>query len=285
MKPILKSVAFTNQVAEGDLKASIDIDQKDEIGVLVNSLRNMQNQLTRIVSSIFDSANNIVSASEELSSTSQSLSQGANEQASSVEEISSTMEQIAANIQQNTENAQSTETISLTAQKGITEVSDIARKTSDATKEIAEKIQIINDIAFQTNILALNAAVEAARAGEHGKGFAVVAAEVRKLAEKSKSSADQIVNLAKDSNLFAEQTGSKMEETIPGVVKTTNLVQEISAASIEQENGVNQVNSAIQQLNITTQQNASSSEELAASSEELTSQASALKDLMDFFNI
>ncbi|MBN1182708.1 MAG: methyl-accepting chemotaxis protein [Bacteroidales bacterium] len=259
--------------------------RQDEIGGLARSIIKLLDNLKSIIGSIRSGADSIAAASQQISSGSQQLSQGASEQASSVEEVSSTMEEIAANIEQNTENAQETEKISITAQQSINDVGDRALKSIEATKEIDDKIQIINDIAFQTNILALNAAVEAARAGEHGKGFAVVAAEVRKLAERSKKAADEIVTLAKESNNLAEGTGARMRETLPQVEKTTKLLQEIAAASLEQNNGVNQINSAIQQLNNVTQQNAASSEELATSSEELASQADSLKDMVAFFKI
>ena len=245
----------------------------------------MTEKLKEIISSVVQGTVNISSASLQVSSGSQQLSQGASEQAASVEEVSSTMEQISANIQQNTENSQQTEKKSQMAHKGINDVAERAQKAMEANKNIADKITIINDIAFQTNILALNAAVEAARAGEHGKGFAVVAAEVRKLAERSKVAAEEIVELTQNSLELAEGAGQKMMEILPEVEKTSQLVQEITAASIEQNNGASQVNNAVQQLNTVTQQNSAASEELATSAEEMAAQADQLKAIVSFFKV
>ena len=275
------------QFSKGDLTVSPPggIEKRqDEIGVIARAFITAGSNLKKIITDIAISATNIAAASEQLSTTSEQLSQGANEQASSIEEVSSTMEEIAANIAQNTDNSQQTEKISTLANEGIKDVAEIASKATDAHKEIANKITIINDIAFQTNILALNAAVEAARAGEHGKGFAVVAAEVRKLAERSKISADEIVGLVDESLKYSEGAGKRMMETLPNIENTTKLVQEISAASIEQNNGASQINNAIQQMNSGTQQNAAASEQLATSSEELSSQAEQLKEMIAFFN-
>jgi methyl-accepting chemotaxis protein len=195
------------------------------------------------------------------------------------------MEEMVSNIQQNTDNAKQTENISGKATDSMLEMSKIGRESFDSIKTIAEKITIINDIAFQTNLLALNAAVEAARAGEHGRGFAVVAAEVRKLAERSKLAADEIGYLSKNSLKITEKTRESLDALVPEIQKTSQLVQEITAASIEQNSGADQINSAIQQLNVVTQQNAASSEEMATSAEELSSQAESLKEAVSFFKI
>ncbi len=284
-RPIVKTVDLAKTIADGDLTKSIQADQDDEVGQMTEALSRMVKKLRQIVSEIISGSNNIASASTQISSSSQQMSQGANEQASSVEEITSTIEQMTANIEQNTENSGQTEKIAAIAQHGILDVSKQSQDTVNANKLISEKINIITDIAFQTNILALNAAVEAARAGEHGRGFAVVAAEVRKLAEKSKVAAEEIVGQAKNSYDLAEQAGKKMKEILPEVEKTTQLVQEIYSASQEQNNGASQINNAIQQLNTVTQQNAAASEELATSAEEMSSQAEQLKNLVGFFKV
>lgn len=285
-KPLEDSISRLSKVSKGDLTILVKKSKKkDELGNLNNAVNNLVGSLQSIIADINESAANLLSASNQVSSTSQQISQGANEQASSVEEVSSTMEQIAANIEQNTSNAQQTEKISSEANDGIQVVAQRASNTVEANKNIADKISIVSDIAFQTNILALNAAVEAARAGEHGKGFAVVAAEVRKLAERSKVAAEEIVALANESLELAQGAGEVMMDTIPKIENTTRLVQEISAASNEQNNGASQVNGAMQQLNSVTQQNASASEELASSAEEMSTQAEQLKELIAFFKL
>lgn len=284
-KPLKLGVDFAKEISEGNLMVTLDVDQKDEVGILADALKEMVAKLKDIISNVIAGADNIASASQQMSSTSQELSQGANEQAASVEEVSSTMEQMTSNIEQNSQNATHTEKISLTTYQGMQDVVTRSSNAVDANRIIADKIKIINDIAFQTNILALNAAVEAARAGEHGRGFAVVAAEVRKLAERSKFAADEIVSLSIKSLDLSDGAGKKLGELLPDIEKTTKMVQEISAASNEQNNGTLQINGAVNQLNSVSQQNAAASEELSTSAEELSSQAEQLKDLVSFFRV
>lgn len=286
ISPIIAIAKYINLVAEGDLTYKEDINtNNDEIGQLYNSFIKMIANVKEVLTNVMVGANEINKASEQVSSTSQQISQGASEQASSAEEVSSSMEEMVANIQQNTDNAQSTEKIANKSAKGIKAGNESSSIAVKSMREIADKITIINDIAFQTNILALNAAVEAARAGEHGKGFAVVAAEVRKLAERSKVAAEEIEATSKSGVEISDKAGEQLAQIAPEIEKTAQLVQEISSASIEQNSGAEQVNSAIQQLSQVTQQNAAASEELATSSEELSNQAEQLRQLIAYFKI
>ena len=284
IKPIYSLVDVTTQIANGELNIQRKDDiRNDEIGLVYTSVHNMAEKLKLIITSIREAAESFSAAASQMSQGSQQLSERTNEQASSVEEVSSSMEEMVSSIQQNTDNARETEKISNLASVGGKKGKESVDVAINSMMQIAQKIGVITDIAFQTNILALNAAVEAARAGEHGKGFAVVAAEVRKLAERSKIAADEISKFSTYSVSTAETAGKELQAIVPQIEKTAQLVQEIAAASIEQNGGADQVNNAIQQLNQLTQHNASLAEEIASSAEELLSQAQQLKEMVAYF--
>ncbi|HEX7638159.1 MAG TPA: methyl-accepting chemotaxis protein [Burkholderiaceae bacterium] len=271
-------------VAAGDLTLEVRTRDGDRGSVLL-AMKTMVAQLSQVVAEVNGGAEALAGASEEVSATAQSLSQAASEQAAGVEETSASMEQMTASISQNTENARVTDGMATQAAGEAGEGGEAVKATVVAMKQIAQKIGIIDDIAYQTNLLALNAAIEAARAGEHGKGFAVVAAEVRKLAERSQVAAEEIATVASSSVELAEKAGRLLDTIVPNIRKTSDLVQEITAASQEQSSGVAQINAAVTQLSQTTQQNASSSEELAATAEEMSGQAEQLQQAMAFFKL
>jgi methyl-accepting chemotaxis protein len=287
-RPLAEAVKLTTYVAEGDLTHEVPevyLKRPDEIGLLAKAIQGMMVSLRELVSSVQSSSANVSSGSLQMSSTAQQMSQGATEQAASAEEVSSSIEEMTSTIKQNADNSQTTEGIARKAAADADVGAGAVTKAVAAMKDIATKINVIEEIARQTNLLALNAAIEAARAGEAGKGFAVVASEVRKLAERSQSAAGEILSLSKTSVDVAEEAGKRIVQVVPDINKTADLVAEISAASREQSVGVDQIARAITQLDTVIQQNASASEEMASMAEELSSQAEQLASAISFFTI
>ncbi|MDH3998638.1 MAG: methyl-accepting chemotaxis protein, partial [Desulfuromonadales bacterium] len=276
-------VAGLQKMALGDL--TIDVQPRDEQDVVRGALKKVRDDMSALVSNIKTATGQVASGSQSISVSSSQMSRGATTQAASAEEASSSIEQMNANIRQNAENALQTEKIAIQAAADAGEGEDAVSETVVAMRQIADKIGIVEEIARQTNLLALNAAIEAARAGTHGKGFAVVAAEVRKLAERSQSAAGEINALSTSSVDVAEKAGRLLNALLPNIQRTAELVQEISAASREQDAGADQINKSIQELDGIIQQNASTSEEMAATAEELSSQSAQLSEMVSIFSV
>jgi|LSQX01.3.fsa_nt_gb methyl-accepting chemotaxis protein len=271
------------EISKGNL--TVTVKERSAQDQLMQALKAMLEKLVDVVSNVQLAAEQVAAGSEAMTATAEEISQGATEQAASAEEVSSSMEQMISNIKQNADNAQQTEKIAMKSSHDADEGGKSVAETVKAMKEIAGKISIIEEIARQTNLLALNAAIEAARAGEHGKGFAVVASEVRKLAERSQTAAGEINRLSASSVQVAEGAGEMLEKMMPDIQRTSDLVQEIAAASKEQDAGSEQINKAIQQLDQVIQQNASASEEMSSTAEELSAQAQQMQEAIAFFRI
>lgn len=272
---------LAEEMADGDL--TVAVTERSEQDRLMQALNMMILRLNQIVIDVKGAAQSLTSGSQQMSAHSSQMSQGATEQAAAAEQASSSMEEMAANIEQNTENARQTEKIAIKAAEDARKSGQVVRETVEAMKDITKKIGVIEEIARQTNLLSLNATIEAAKAREHGKGFAVVASEVRALAERSRLSAAEINEVASDRRKLAEQAGEMLTMLVPDIQKTSELVQEINAASKEQHGGAEQINQAMQQLDQVIQQNASVSEEMASMAEELANQAEKFQKSIAFF--
>jgi len=281
-KPIIDMAKAVEDISEGNLHVSVSAIEKDEIGDMGRSMQKMIENLRKLVEKIRDGADNISSASIQVSGSAETIAEGANEQASSTEQISSSMEEMASSISQNSVNALETESIAKSASQNIDKVNSAFNNTLKSLNLITNKISIIHEIAEKTDLLAINASIEAARAGEHGKGFAVVASEVRQLAENCSIAADEIDEISVNTVNVSKESGVLLSELIPEIQKTAALIQEIAAASSEQDLGAQQVNQAIIQLSSVTQQNSAASEQLAAAARNLEVLSFQLKDTISF---
>jgi methyl-accepting chemotaxis protein len=287
-KGIKGGLETADRISQGDLQVKIStamLQRGDEIGHLGMALQKMSEELRSITASISNGSSQILNAGELVSSTAQMFSQSANEQASSMEQMSATVDHLTENFTRESENMKQAVAIVETGLKEIREGSAKATKSAEAMSKIAEKTKIISDIAFQTNILALNAAIEAARAGEHGKGFSVVASEVRKLAERSKIAANDIMGLTTEGLTLSQSVGLSMERIVPEIERTSGIIKEMAISNLDSVKHIRQTEQSIQELNKVAQQTAAASEQLATNAEELTGQAQQLNDTIGFFKV
>lgn len=285
-QPITRATTIAEAIAAGDLRVTVEAhDAGDEPGRLLLAMRKMNEQLREVMGSIREGADLLQSGAGQVAAAAHLLSQGTSEQAASVEATTSSLEQMNASITQNAENSRASEQIAIGVRAQAEGSGHAATETVQAMRSIAERISIIEEIAYQTNLLALNAAIEAARAGDQGKGFAVVATEVRKLAERSQIAAKEIRTVAATSVSTAERSGTLIEGMLASVKKTAELVQEVAAASTEQAAGVAQMNRAMSKVDEVTQRNAASAEELSGTAAQMAGQVDQLREQVLFFQI
>jgi methyl-accepting chemotaxis protein len=298
-QPMRQAVTIAKTVAAGDLTSRIDVDTKDETGELLGALKTMNESLRAIVQQVRDGTRTLSTATDEIARGNLDLSSRTEQQAGALGETASSMEELTSTVRQNTENArqanQLVQSASDIAVRGGAVVADVVRtmgSINDSANRIVDIIGVIDGIAFQTNILALNAAVEAARAGEQGRGFAVVAAEVRNLAQRSASAAKEIKTLIGDSvskvnegSRLVHEAGTTMEDVVGSVRRVTDIMAEITAASHEQETGIEQIHRAVTDMDAVTQQNAALVEEAAAAAQSLQAQSNELAQMVSAFRL
>ncbi|OJH40213.1 methyl-accepting chemotaxis protein [Cystobacter ferrugineus] len=285
VRPLNEAMGLTGKLASGDLTATIEVRGRDEPARMMEGMREMVQRIGGVLGEVRGAVGSLSGASAQVAAAAQALSQGTSTQAASVEETTASLEQLSASISQNAETSKRLEMMAVKGAADAEESGLAVKETVEAMVAIAERISIVEEIAYQTNLLALNAAVEAARAGEHGRGFAVVASEVRKLAERSQKAAKEIGSLAGSSVKVAERSGLLLKELVPSIRKTAELVQQVTAASREQASGVVQMNRAMVLVDQVTQRNASAAEELSSTAEELAAQAESLQQMMTFFRV
>ncbi|WP_437497854.1 methyl-accepting chemotaxis protein [Sorangium sp. So ce1099] len=283
--PLTQAVSIHQRIAGGDFTGDVTVRSSDEFGQLLGAVKAMSERLAGLIGEVRSGAISVSSVSVQLSATAQSLSQGTSEQAASLEETTASLQQLSGTIAKNAANCKQVEETAHRRTKDAEHSGQAVRETVEAMKAIAQRIVIIEEIAYQTNLLALNAAIEAARAGEHGKGFAVVATEVRRLAERSREAAKEIGSFAASSITVAERSGQLIAELVPSIRETAELVQGVTAASKEQSNGVAQISGAVELIEQSTQRNAAIAEELASTAAELSAQAEQLQNVMASFRL
>ncbi|WP_443270649.1 methyl-accepting chemotaxis protein [Variovorax sp. JS1663] len=299
VRPLDEAILIAETVASGDLSKEFETERGGEFGRLLRGMGEMEDTLTDVVTRIKESTDSIVTASSQIASGNQDLSSRTEEQASSLEQTAASMEELTSTVKQNADNARQANQLALSASdvavKGgdvVSQVVDTMASIHASSRKIVDIIGVIDGIAFQTNILALNAAVEAARAGEQGRGFAVVAAEVRNLAQRSAGAAKEIKGLIDDSvgkvnagTALVSEAGRTMEEIVGSVRRVTDIIGEITAASHEQTQGIEQINQAITQMDQVTQQNAALVEEAAAAAASMQEQAGKLSQVVGTFKL